>query len=157
MLRAMRVSVQPFLMLSVLPGAVALMLFGCAYGAVRQVLRAQFASELHCGEVQIHHRDAWYAYDGPDQYKVSGCGVVRTYTCPDTKGLVSYDKPACSFVDGDADAPVMAKPEPSEDEPPLDNEPSSATPEPVQAQEPAKPAEPAKAASPASKAHAGQK
>ncbi len=93
----------------------ALLLFGCAYGEVRQVVRAQFASELNCPEVQMKKRDVWYSYDSPDQYKVSGCGVMRTYTCPKTEGLVSYDKPVCTWVAGDADAPQM-RTMPAEDE-----------------------------------------
>jgi hypothetical protein len=79
---------------------------GCAYGEVRQVIRAQFASELNCSDVLIKRRDSWYAYEGPDQYKVMGCGEVRTYTCAPHQGLTSYDKPACPWVKGDADAPT---------------------------------------------------
>jgi hypothetical protein len=84
-------------------------LVGCAHGEVRQVIRAQFASELSCPEVTLKKRDTWYAYEGPDQYKVIGCGVVRTYTCPAGDGMASYDEPACTWVNGDADAPQMAK------------------------------------------------
>ncbi|MDD9936171.1 MAG: hypothetical protein OXT09_21345 [Myxococcales bacterium] len=82
---------------------------GCAYGELRTVLRAQFASELDCPEVQIERRELWYSYDGPDQYKISGCGVMRTYTCPNPEGLVSYDEPQCEWVEGDADAPQIKK------------------------------------------------
>lgn len=80
---------------------------GCAYGELRTVLRAQFASELNCAEVKIQKRALWYSYEGPDQYKISGCGVMRTYTCPATDGLVSYDEPQCKWVEGDADAPTI--------------------------------------------------
>jgi hypothetical protein len=80
---------------------------GCAYGELRTVLRAQFASELNCAEVKIQKRALWYSYEGPDQYKISGCGVMRTYTCPAVDGLVSYDEPQCKWVEGDADAPKM--------------------------------------------------
>jgi hypothetical protein len=132
MLRAMRIGALLWVVLSV----VGLWGAGCAYGEVRQVLRAQFASEMHCGEVQIRRRDAWYAYDGPDQYKVVGCGEVRTYTCPDTKGLVSYDKPPCTYVKGDADAPTAEK---EKDE--AADEPGGAAPAP--SPEPAEP-EPSK-------------
>jgi hypothetical protein len=101
---------------------------GCAYGEVRQVVRAQFASELNCPEVTITKRDAWYAYDGPHQWKVSGCGVMRTYTCPKIDGRVSYDEPACTWVEGDADAPQMSAPrgqDPALDESEgIDDEPS---------------------------------
>lgn len=85
---------------------------GCAYGEVRQVVRAQFASELDCPEVTLQKRNAWYGYDTPNQWKVSGCGVMRTYTCPDTGGLVSYDEPPCTWVEGDIDAPEVNLPKP---------------------------------------------
>lgn len=80
---------------------------GCAYGNVRQVLRAQFASDVDCADVTIKKRDFWYVSDNPHQYKISGCGVMRTYTCTqeDADGLVSYDEPACKWEEGDADAP----------------------------------------------------
>ena len=103
---------------------------GCAYGEVRQVVRAQFASELDCPEVQIKRRDAWYGYDTVNQFKVSGCGVMRTYTCNDPDGRVSYDEPACTWVAGDADAPKMAAPMPEDgamDEPMPELEPEPAT------------------------------
>jgi hypothetical protein len=99
-------------------------LVGCAHGEVRQVIRAQFAAELSCPEVTLTKRDVWYVYEGPDQYKVSGCGVMRTYTCPAGDGLASYDEPACTWVAGDADAPQMAKMVSDADEgaPPADGE-----------------------------------
>jgi hypothetical protein len=93
---------------------------GCAYGEVRQVVRAQFASELDCPEVQIKR-----GYDTPNQFKVFGCGVVRTYTCNDADGRVSYDEPACTWVNGDADAPQMAKPSPEPGDEPLDEPPAA--------------------------------
>jgi hypothetical protein len=88
------------------------------------VIRAQFAAELSCPEVTLKKRDTWYVYDGPDQYKVTGCGVIRTYTCPAGDGMASYDEPACTWVEGDADAPQMAKMEGDADEgaPPMDGE-----------------------------------
>jgi len=91
-------------------------LVGCAHGEVRQVIRAQFAAELSCPEVTLKKRDVWYVYEGPDQYKVSGCGVMRTYTCPAGDGMASYDEPACTWVAGDADAPQMAKMTPDADQ-----------------------------------------
>ena len=99
--------VKPSVLL--ISGLLALVASGCAYGEVKQVLRAQFASELNCSEVHMRRRDTWYAYDGPEQYKISGCGVMRTYTCPDTKGLVSYGSAPCTFVNGYADAPKGPK------------------------------------------------
>lgn len=104
MLRAM--SARPFLV--VVLSMIACAGLGCAYGEIRQVVRAQFASELDCPEVFIVKRDAWYQYQNPNQFKVKGCGVVRTYTCPpDSDGRVSYDEPACKWVEGDADAPKI--------------------------------------------------
>jgi hypothetical protein len=116
--------------------------FGCAYGEVRQVVRAQFASELNCPEVFITKRDAWYQYDSPNQFKVSGCGVMRTYTCPVDEGTVSYDKPACTWVEGDADAPKLkardAEGNVLEESEQLDDQPA----EPAPGDEPAEPEDP---------------
>lgn len=110
MLRAM--SLRPLLVVALVVMFASL---GCAYGEVRQVVRAQFASELDCPEVFILKRDAWYQYENPNQFKVTGCGVMRTYTCPpDATGRVSYDEPACTWVEGDADAPKMAAPAPED-------------------------------------------
>lgn len=85
---------------------------GCAYGEVRQVVRAQFASDVDCGEVQVEKKGFAYFQDPSseqDRYKVVGCGVERTYTCPRDAGLVSYDdEAACTWVLGDPDAPKMA-------------------------------------------------
>jgi hypothetical protein len=131
MLRAMRArtermmaDVKPSALL--IAGLLTLVASGCAYGEVRQVLRAQFASELNCPEVSMRRRDTWYAYEGPEQYKISGCGVMRTYTCPDTKGLVSYGSTPCTFVNGDADAPQgpKAEPNPVDESAPQDAEPT---------------------------------
>ena len=98
-------------------GAGLLLLGGCAYGEVRQVVRAHFASEFDCPEVMLKKRELWYSYEGPDQFKAMGCGHVRTYTCPD-KGMISYDDDVCTFVEGDADAPkpVAMTPEGEEEE-----------------------------------------
>ncbi|MGD8859851.1 MAG: hypothetical protein PVI30_07555 [Myxococcales bacterium] len=87
------------------------LLSGCAHSDMRTVLRAQFATELDCPEVQIQKRQLWYASKSPHQYKITGCGVVRTYTCPETDELVSYDEPQCTWVEGDADAPTINQPE----------------------------------------------
>jgi len=128
MLRAMRV--RPIgawiLGVSALAGS------GCAYGEVRQVVRAQFASELDCPEVVVKRRDAWYGREG-HQFKVTGCGVVRSYTCEQIDGRVSYDEPACTWVEGDIDAPKMMAPKPEEalpeeELPPLEEAPLEETP-----------------------------
>lgn len=95
---------------------------GCAYGEVRQVLRAQFASEVGCSDVKLSKRSTWYVSENPNQYKISGCGVVRTYSCTEEQasGFVSYDEPACSWEEGDSDAPKM-KQMPAEGEEPMDD------------------------------------
>lgn len=114
MLRAMQLRRLPLSVIfrSSLPAlaagaALAASASGCAYGNVRQVLRAQFASDVGCSAVTIKKRDFWYVADNPHQYKISGCGVMRTYTCTaeDAEGLLSYDEPACKWEEGDADAP----------------------------------------------------
>jgi hypothetical protein len=106
MLRAMRVRAS---LIGSAFGLGMMLLGGCAYGEVRQVVRAQFASDFDCPEVQLKKRELWYSYEGPDQFKAIGCGKVRTYTCPADAGRVSYDEPVCTFVDGDADAPKTVK------------------------------------------------
>jgi hypothetical protein len=124
MLRAMQLRRLPLVIFKsqVLAGvALATLVSGCAYGNVRQVLRAQFASDLDCADVTIKKRDFWYVSDNPHQYKISGCGVMRTYTCTqdDAEGLISYDEPACKWEEGDADAPkpkTQAMPEEPMDE-----------------------------------------
>lgn len=84
---------------------------GCAYGEVRHVVRAQFASEVDCGEVRVEKKGFAYFPDASDKdrYMVAGCGVERTYTCPRDAGLVSYDdEAACTWVEGDSDRPKAA-------------------------------------------------
>jgi len=109
MLRAMSANAKWFVSFGLVS---ALSVSGCgAHGNVRQVIRQQFAAELNCREVQVLKRDVWYSYDSPHQYKVSGCGVLRTYACPVMESdTVSYDKPACTWVEGDADKPKSAQP-----------------------------------------------
>lgn len=121
MLRAMQLRRLPLVSvvfksaLPVLGIALAASSSGCAYGGVRQVIRAQFASDTGCSTVTLKKRDFWYISDNPHQYKVSGCGVMRTYTCTqeDADGLVSYDEPACKWEEGDADAPKPKSHEPA--------------------------------------------
>ncbi len=116
MLRAMRARLFPVTALTWVALCLPLLsAAGCAYGEVRQVIRAQFASELNCPEVTLKHRALWYVSDSPDQYLVTGCGVVRTYSCPNVSGLVSYDTPPCTYVNGNADAPKRAVLAPEED------------------------------------------
>jgi hypothetical protein len=81
---------------------------GCAYGELSQVLRTQVASEADCPEILVTKKGLRYFDEDPetDQYKVSGCGMVRTYTCPVEEGLVKYGSEPCTFVEGDPDQPV---------------------------------------------------
>lgn len=74
---------------------------GCAYGEVRQVVRAQFAAELDCADVKVDERNTFEQNYKPGQYVMRGCGQVRTYTCPADAGLIEYDSHECTFVQGD--------------------------------------------------------
>ena len=111
-------------------GVLTLLGSGCAYGELKQVLRAQFASELDCPEVSIRRRDTWYAY-AESYYKVSGCGHLRTYTCEEGSGIVSYGSPPCKWIDGDIDAPQGAAPQTDPVIEPLPEEPLPSMEEPL--------------------------
>ena len=144
--------IKPGALLWVVGGAVAsVALSGCAYGELRQVLRAQVASELDCAEVQIEYKDLRYHEEdtSKERFKVTACGVERTYTCPQDPGLVSYDEKVCTFVDGDPDRPEVATMEDSAggdaaDEP-MDEPVDEPAPAPKDKPAPAPKAKPAKA------------
>jgi hypothetical protein len=116
---------------------------GCAYGNLKQVLRAQVAAETSCGDVTIETTPMYQPGHKPNQYRVKGCGLDRTYNCPKEDGLVSYDDDKiCSYVDtksikmpeaqsAPAEAPMMDEPmdEPMDDSP--------AEPAPLEDQDPA--------------------
>jgi hypothetical protein len=125
MLRAMKAYVRTGVLAA---GVMTLLGSGCAYGELRQVLRAEFASETGCREVSIRRRDTWYAYS-ENFYKVSGCGQLRSYTCPAGDGIVKYGSSGCTWVAGDMDAPTAPKPAtepmPEDSPPPSMDEPSS--------------------------------
>ena len=72
---------------------------GCAYGELKQVLRAQVAAETSCGDVTIESSPMYQPGHKPGQYRVKGCGVDRTYDCPKEDGLVSYGDKVCTYVD----------------------------------------------------------
>jgi hypothetical protein len=74
-------------------------LSGCAYGELKQVLRAQVAAETSCGDVTIESSPMFQPGHQPGQYRVKGCGVDRTYNCPKEDGLVSYGDKICTYVD----------------------------------------------------------
>ena len=107
---------------------------GCAYGEVSQVLRTQVASEADCPEILVTKKGLKYFDEDleVDKYMVSGCGMLRTYTCPAEDGLVKYGSEPCTFVEGDPDRPVMQAPKPMDEEdpfgdgaPPLEDEPAA--------------------------------
>lgn len=85
---------------------------GCVYGELRQVLRTEVAAELDCPGVTVEPRNNEAlrgSRDGDDQWKVRGCGVVRTYTCKAAGDeTVTYGSTGCTYVDGDVDAPKLA-------------------------------------------------
>lgn len=74
------------------------LLTGCAYGEMRQVLRAQVASEADCPELKVTKVPAYAEGYTENQYKVVGCGVDRVYTCNDSGGLVEFGSADCKFV-----------------------------------------------------------
>lgn len=80
-------------------------LVGCAYGEMRQVLRAQVASEANCPELRVTKVPAYAEGYTENQYKVLGCGIDRVYTCNDSGGLVKFGSADCKFV---AAAPLRA-------------------------------------------------
>ena len=95
---------------------------GCAYGEMQEVLRTSLASEHDCPEVKVVPRNRPHLRElRPDynnQYRVTGCGLRRMYTCPAESGLVEYGTAArCTFVEGDPNSPELAPMEPNtEDE-----------------------------------------
>jgi hypothetical protein len=106
------------------------MLGGCAYGELRQVLRAQVASETSCGDVTVESSSVFAPGHKPNQFRVRGCGVDRTYDCPKADGLVSYGAKVCTYVDSKSiqlpgpTPPAAGGAEPGLEEPPLEAEPS---------------------------------
>jgi hypothetical protein len=91
------------------------LLVGCAYGEMRQVLRAEVASEVNCPELQVTKVPAYAEGYTENQYKVLGCGVDRLYTCNDSGGLVKFGSADCKFV-STAPPKAPAAPAPSSDE-----------------------------------------
>jgi hypothetical protein len=110
MLRNMSPSVASLLRRAA-PAAVfsSLLLTGCVYGEMPQVLRAQVASEAKCSEIEVRQAPAYTPGNAPNQYIVKGCGMDRVYTCNGDKGgLVKFGSADCSFVA--ARAPAQAAP-----------------------------------------------
>jgi hypothetical protein len=101
---------------------------GCAYGELKQVLRAQVASELHCSAVTIEDSPLYQPGYNAGQYLVKGCGIDRTYNCPTKEGLISYGAKPCTYLDSKAMKPP--EPAPIEDDPMLDDPGHSEPPDP---------------------------
>ncbi len=102
MLRRMRIfgseaRVSVMVSLLGLPG----LLGGCAYGEMREVVRSQFAAETNCPSVSVEPRKVYDQDYKEGQYLVTGCDVVRTYSCSADTGLVSYDDKSCTFINGE--------------------------------------------------------
>jgi hypothetical protein len=85
-----------------------LVLGGCAYGELKQVLRAQVAAETNCGDVTVESTPIYMPGYKPGQYRVKGCGVDRTYECPKEDGLVAYGDKLCKAVEAKAPAAAPA-------------------------------------------------
>lgn len=100
------------LVLSLLIAGPVLAAGGCAYGELKQVLRAQVASETNCGDVTVENSSVYAPGHKPNQYRVRGCGLDRTYDCPEQKGLVSYGAKVCSYTDAKSVKPPEAAPPP---------------------------------------------
>jgi hypothetical protein len=81
--------------------ALALVLLGggCAYGELRQVLRAEVASEADCGEITVVKTSPYAPGYVEGQYLVRGCGVDRIYTCKGD-GLVAFGHANCTYAAG---------------------------------------------------------
>jgi hypothetical protein len=80
---------------------------GCAYGELRQVLRAEVASEANCPDVVIQKSSPFAPGYKANQYTVRGCGVDRVYTCKDD-GLVAYGHADCTYTAGATAKPAAA-------------------------------------------------
>lgn len=100
--------------LTLTAAAVLSQLVGCAYGEMRQVLRAQVATEANCPEIQISKVPPYAEGYAENQYKVVGCGIDRVYTCNDPGGLVKFGNADCKFVAAAAPK-APAAPAPAED------------------------------------------
>ena len=85
---------------------------GCAYGELRQVLRAQVASEIDCPDVVVQKSSQFAPGYKENQYTVRGCGVDRIYTCSED-GMVSYGTTKCSYVAGASATKPAATPAPA--------------------------------------------
>jgi hypothetical protein len=71
---------------------------GCAYGELRQVLRAQIASEADCPDIVLTKFSPYAPGYKPDTYAAKGCNVDRIYTCKD-EGMVKFGHAPCTYVD----------------------------------------------------------
>jgi hypothetical protein len=110
----------------IITGAALVLAGGCAYGEMRDVLRAQVASEAQCVELSVHKTGAYQQGYQENQYEVKGCGVERVYTCKQS-GLVKYGAAECTYVTTNAPKPAPAAAPVSSDDsdlpPPASDEP----------------------------------
>lgn len=88
---------------------------GCAYGELRQVLRAQVASESNCPEISVTKSPPFLPGYKEHQFVVKGCNIDRIYNCPD-EGMTTYGHANCTYVESAAAAKPPAPPAPSMDE-----------------------------------------
>jgi hypothetical protein len=88
---------------------------GCAYGELRQVLRAQVASETDCPDVTVQKSSPYAPGYKENQYTVRGCGVDRVYTCNED-GMVSYGDAKCTYTSGASMQKPAELPPPAEGE-----------------------------------------
>jgi hypothetical protein len=103
-----------------------LLLGGCAYGELKQVLRAQVAAETKCGDLTVETTPMYQPNHKPGTYRVKGCDVDRTYECPQDDGLVSYGDKVCKPVAAApaTPPPVAAEPAPEDADPALEPAPA---------------------------------
>ena len=86
------------------------LLSGCAYGELRQVLRAEVASEADCPELQVTKVPAYAEGYQDNQFYVKGCGIDRVYTCNDEGGLVKFGSADCKYANAGATQPAAGAP-----------------------------------------------
>jgi hypothetical protein len=88
------------------------LLGACAYGEMRQVLRAEVASEANCPDLKVTKVPAYAEGYTENQFKVTGCGIDRVYTCDEKAGLVKFGSADCKYVAGGPKAAPAAAPAP---------------------------------------------
>jgi hypothetical protein len=87
---------------------------GCAYGELRQVLRAEVASEADCPDVVVQKTSPFAPGYKENQFLVRGCSVDRVYTCTG-KGMVKYGHSECTYTAGATATKLQAVSTPAAD------------------------------------------